>query len=194
MPESKSVARAEGSTWNEGDPDSPCRTNCESQAGKEAPPQRSASRLSGVGLAHSSQQQGASPEAGEGANSLAKLAQATRTVRMTDQTWQTSLWAKTTCQAEEPGALCGQLRYVVRSRENRLFIGLFAFPAPHNIVQMKIVTDVPSRTLRRYVQNLVPLSSGVRASCQRAVGGGAKDIPVTPPNPRRASLNTLALR
>ena len=39
LPESKSVARAEGSTWNEGDPDSPCRTNCESQAGKEAPPQ-----------------------------------------------------------------------------------------------------------------------------------------------------------
>ena len=93
LPESKSVARAEGSTWNEGDPDSPCRTNCESQAGKEAPPQRSASRLPGVGLAHSSQQQGASPEAGEGANKSTQSAQATRTVRTTEQDWQTFLRA-----------------------------------------------------------------------------------------------------
>lgn len=73
LPGSKSVARAEGSTWNEGGPESPCRTNCEGQAGREASTQRSASWLPGVGLAHRSQQQGASPEAGEGANSLAKL-------------------------------------------------------------------------------------------------------------------------
>ena len=68
LPGSKSVARAEGSIWNEGGPDSPCRTNCEGQAGREAQTQRSASWLPGVGLAHSSQQQGASPQADEGTN------------------------------------------------------------------------------------------------------------------------------
>jgi hypothetical protein len=36
LPGSKSVARAEGNTRNEGDPKSPCRTNYESQAGREA--------------------------------------------------------------------------------------------------------------------------------------------------------------
>jgi len=94
LPGSKSVARAEGSTWNEGDPVSPCRTNCEGQAGREAQPQRSASWLPGVGLAHSSQRQGASPEAGEGnANKSTQSAQATRTVRTTEQDWQTFLRA-----------------------------------------------------------------------------------------------------
>jgi hypothetical protein len=34
LPGSKSVARAEGSTWNEGVPTSPGRTNCEGQAGR----------------------------------------------------------------------------------------------------------------------------------------------------------------
>ena len=81
LPGSKSVARAEGNTWNEGDPNSPCRTNCEGQAGREAQTQRSASWLPGVGLAHNSQPQGASPEAGEGANTQTKLTQATTAVR-----------------------------------------------------------------------------------------------------------------
>jgi hypothetical protein len=36
LPGSESVARAEGSTRNEGDPKSPWRTNYESQAGREA--------------------------------------------------------------------------------------------------------------------------------------------------------------
>ena len=80
LPGSESVARAEGSTWNEGVPDGPFRTNCEGQAGREAQTQRSASWLSGVGLAHSSQRQGASPEAGEGANTQTKLTQATTAV------------------------------------------------------------------------------------------------------------------
>ena len=94
LPGSKSVASDEGSTRNEGDPDSPCRTNCESQAGREAQPQRSVSWLPGVGLAHSSQQQGASPEAGEGeTNKSTQSAQATRTVRTTEQDWQTFLRA-----------------------------------------------------------------------------------------------------
>jgi RNA-directed DNA polymerase len=93
LPGSKSVARAEGNTWNEGVTESPCRTNCEGQAGREAQTQRSASWPPGVGLAHSSQQQGASPEAGEGANKSTQSAQATRTVRTTEQDWQTFLRA-----------------------------------------------------------------------------------------------------
>jgi RNA-directed DNA polymerase len=94
LPGSESVARAEGSIWNEGDPVSPCRTNCEGQAGREAQAQSSASWPPGVGLAHSSQQQGASPEAGEGdTNKSTQSAQATRTVRTTEQDWQTFLRA-----------------------------------------------------------------------------------------------------
>jgi RNA-directed DNA polymerase len=94
LPGSKSVARAEGSTWNEGIPASPCRTNNEGQAGREAPAQSSAFRPPGVGLAHSSQQQGASPEAGErDTNKSTQSAQATRTVRTTEQDWQTFLRA-----------------------------------------------------------------------------------------------------
>ena len=69
LPGSESVARAEGNTRNEGDPESPCRTNYEGQAGREAQRQEAPPDASGVGLAHSSQPQGASPEAGEGANS-----------------------------------------------------------------------------------------------------------------------------
>jgi hypothetical protein len=38
LPGSESVARAEGGARNRGGPESPCRTNCEGQAGKE--PQR----------------------------------------------------------------------------------------------------------------------------------------------------------
>ena len=92
LPGSESVARAEGSIWNEGDPVSPCRTNCEGQAGREAQAQSSASWPPGVGLAHSSQQQGASPEAGEGdTNKSTQSAQATRTVRTTEEDWQTFL-------------------------------------------------------------------------------------------------------
>ena len=91
LPGSKSVARAEGSTWKEGDPAGPCRTNYEGQAGREAPAPSSASWLPGVGLAHNSQQPGASPEAGEGANKSTPSAQATRTVRTTEQDWQTFL-------------------------------------------------------------------------------------------------------
>jgi RNA-directed DNA polymerase len=93
LPGSKSVARAEGSIWNEGIPASACRTNCEGQAGKEASAQSSASWQPGDGLAQSSQQQGASPEAGEGANKSTQSAQATRTVRTTEQDWPTFLRA-----------------------------------------------------------------------------------------------------
>src|SRR5712671_3756463 len=52
LPGSKSVARAEGNTSNEGGPEGPCRTHCEGQAGKEAQRQGAPPDLSGVGLAH----------------------------------------------------------------------------------------------------------------------------------------------
>jgi len=93
LPGSESVARAEGSTWNEGETKSPCRTNYESQAGREAQRQGVPPGASGVGLVHSSQQQGASPEAGEGANRSTQSAQATRAVRTTEEDWQTFLRA-----------------------------------------------------------------------------------------------------
>ena len=93
LPGSESVARAEGNTRNEGDPESPCRTNCEGQAGREARRQGKPPGDSGVGLVHSSQQQGASPQAGEGTNRSTQSAQATRTVRTTEEDWQTFLRA-----------------------------------------------------------------------------------------------------
>ena len=89
LPGSKSVARAEGNTRNEGDPKSPCRTNYEGQAGREAQRQGKPPGDSGVGLVHRSQQQGASPQAGEGTNRSTQSAQATRTVRTTEEDWQT---------------------------------------------------------------------------------------------------------
>jgi len=93
LPGSESVARTEGNTRNEGDPKSPCRTNYEGQAGKETQRQEVPPGASGVGLVHNSQPQGASPEAGEGANRSTQSAQATRTVRTTEEDWQTFLRA-----------------------------------------------------------------------------------------------------
>ena len=93
LPGSKSVARAEGDTRNEGGPESPCCTNYEGQTGKEAQRQEAPPDTPGVGLVHSSQQQGANLQAGEGANRSTQSAQATRTVRTTEQDWQTFLRA-----------------------------------------------------------------------------------------------------
>jgi RNA-directed DNA polymerase len=93
LPGSKSVARAEGDTRNEGDPESPCRTNCESQAGRGAQRQEAPSGAPGVGLAHNSPPQGASPQAGQGANRSTQSAQATRTERTSERDWQTFLRA-----------------------------------------------------------------------------------------------------
>ena len=91
LPGSKSVASDEGNTRNEGDPESPCRTNYEGQAGQDVQRQEAQPGKPGVGLVHSSQPQGASPEAGEGANRATQPAKATRTVRTTEQDWQTFL-------------------------------------------------------------------------------------------------------
>src|SRR5271157_2689102 len=80
LPGSKSVARAEGSPRNRGGPESPCRTNCEGQAGRAAQRQEAPSGAPGVGLVHSIQGQGASPDAGQGANKSTQSAQATSAV------------------------------------------------------------------------------------------------------------------
>ena len=84
LPGSKSVARAEADARNRGGPESPCRTNYEGQAGRAAQRQEVPPESPGVGSVHSIQRQGVSPEAGEGADVLAKHTQATRAVRMTD--------------------------------------------------------------------------------------------------------------
>lgn len=93
LPGSKSVASEEGNTRNEGGPEHPCRTNNEGQAGKAAQRQEVRPDEPGVGLVHSSQPQGASPETGEGTNRTTQSAKATRTVRTTEQDWQTFLRA-----------------------------------------------------------------------------------------------------
>jgi len=93
LPGSKSVARDEGSPRNRGGPESPCRTNCEGQAGRAAQRQEAPSGAPGVGLVHSIQGQGASLDAGEGANKSTQSAQATRAVRTTEKGWQTFLRA-----------------------------------------------------------------------------------------------------
>ena len=64
LPGSKSVARAEGDARNRGGPESPCRTNCEGQAGREAQRQEAPPDTPGVGLAHSSPAAGRKPGSG----------------------------------------------------------------------------------------------------------------------------------
>jgi RNA-directed DNA polymerase len=93
LPGSKSVARAEGNTSNEGGPEGPCRTNYEDQAGKATQRTGVPPDLSGVGLAHSIQGQGASPDLGEGANRSTQPAQATRAGRKPEPDWPTFLRA-----------------------------------------------------------------------------------------------------
>ena len=93
LPGSESVARAEGGARNRGGPESSCRTNCEGQAGTAAQRQEAPTDEPGVGLAHSIQRQGASPEVGEGANKSTQPAQATSPVRTTENDWQTFLRA-----------------------------------------------------------------------------------------------------
>jgi len=94
LPGSKSVARAEGDARNWGGPESSCRTNCECQAGKALQRQEAeAEGAQGVGLARSTWQQGASPEAKEGANTLTQTTKATGPERMSESDWQTFLRA-----------------------------------------------------------------------------------------------------
>ena len=66
LPGSKSVARAEADARNRGGPESPCRTNYESQAGRAAQRQEAPSGIPGVGSAHSIQWQGTAPKLEKG--------------------------------------------------------------------------------------------------------------------------------
>ena len=93
LPGSESVARVEGSTRNRGGPEGSSRTNYESQAGRTAQRQAAPSDPSGVGSAHNSSRQGASPDASEGADRSTQSAQATSPVRTTEADWQTFLRA-----------------------------------------------------------------------------------------------------
>src|SRR6266704_3225119 len=93
LPGSKSVARAEADARNRGGRESPCRTNYEGQAGRVAQRQAATLGAPGVGSAHSIQSQGASPEAGKGADKSTQPAQATSAVRTTERDWQTFLRA-----------------------------------------------------------------------------------------------------
>jgi len=91
LPGSKSVARAQGNARNRGGPESPCRTNYESQAGQSEQRQEVPTGTPGVGSVHSIPRQGASPDSGKGTDKLTQSAQATRTVRTTEEDWQTFL-------------------------------------------------------------------------------------------------------
>jgi hypothetical protein len=99
LPGSKSVAREEQAVRNLGDPGSSRRTNYEGQAGRAA--QREGVPTEGklgVGSLHSSSGQSLQDgtDVGKGSDSSARLAQATSTVRLTEQSWQTFLQAITT--------------------------------------------------------------------------------------------------
>ena len=102
LPGSKSVARVEADAWNRGGPGSPCRTNCEGQAGRTAQRQEAPSGTPGVGSAHSIQWQGDSPDIGEGTDVMAKPTQATRAVRMTDQTGKPSCERRRRASTKSP--------------------------------------------------------------------------------------------
>jgi len=95
LPGSKHVAHAEGDTRNWGVPEGSCRTNYECQAGKEVQRQEGQpeDQTQEIGLAHSTLRQGASLEAGEGANRLTQSSQATGPERKSEQDWQTFLRA-----------------------------------------------------------------------------------------------------
>jgi hypothetical protein len=91
LPGSQSVAREARTVRNHGGPVISRRTNYENQAGRPAQrPEGRAEGKPGVGSVHSIQRQGASPDAGEGADVLAKPTQATRAARTTDKTGQPS--------------------------------------------------------------------------------------------------------
>jgi RNA-directed DNA polymerase len=93
LPGSKSVARAEGADRNLGRPESPRRTNCESQAGRGEQRQEALPGDQGIGLAHINPRQGSGPESGEGASTSTQPAQATSSARPAGYHWPTFLRA-----------------------------------------------------------------------------------------------------
>ena len=94
LPGSQSVAREKQTVRNLGGPVDPRRANSGSQAGKSDQRQEGRSEdQQGFRSAHSSQRQGASPDAGQGADMTPQPAQETSAVRTTDRSWRTSLLA-----------------------------------------------------------------------------------------------------
>ena len=93
LPGSKSVARAEADARNRGGPESPCRTNCEGQAGREAQRQEAPPGLRESDGPIVSSGKAQAPKLEKGPTESTQSAQATRTVRTTEQDWQTFLRA-----------------------------------------------------------------------------------------------------
>src|SRR3990172_8083906 len=93
LPGSQSLAREEGADRNLGDPESPRRTNCESQAGRGEQRQEALPGDQGVGSAHSNPRQGSGPDSDEGADASTQPAQATSTARAAEHRWPTFLRA-----------------------------------------------------------------------------------------------------
>lgn len=109
LPGSQSVAREEGTDRNLGHPESPRRTNCESQAGREKQRQEADPGDQGIGLAHSSPRQGSGPESGEGANASTQPAQETSSARTAEYHWPTFLRAIADKAARNPHHRFGDL-------------------------------------------------------------------------------------
>ena len=94
LPGSQSVAREEQTVRNLGGPADPRRANYGSQAGRSDQRQEgSSSSQQGFRSIHSSQRQGASPDAGQGVDTPPQPAQETSPVRTTGASWRTSLLA-----------------------------------------------------------------------------------------------------
>ena len=94
LPGSQSVASEERTARNQGDPELSRCTNCEGQAGRNVQRQEGQTEATvGVGSPHSSGGQGASPDRREGGDRTTQPAQATSTVRTTEQSWPTFLRA-----------------------------------------------------------------------------------------------------
>ena len=94
LPGSQSVASEERTARNQGDPELSRRTNYEGQAGRNVQRQEGQTEATvGVGSPHSSGGQGASPDCREGGDRTTQAAQATSTVRTTEQSWPTFLRA-----------------------------------------------------------------------------------------------------
>jgi hypothetical protein len=89
----ENVAREEGADRNLGGPESPRRTNCESQAGRGEQRQGALTGDQGIGSAHSNPRQGSGPDSGEGADASTQPAQATSTARTAEYRWPTFLRA-----------------------------------------------------------------------------------------------------
>ena len=104
LPGSKSVARVEGDTRNWGGPSASRHSNYESQPGKLDQPKEGEPRGLKEGSRIHEYKCGAGDESGprKGMDGSAKRAQETRTVRLTENPWPTSLLAKKRVDSKSP--------------------------------------------------------------------------------------------